>query len=39
MQLFICSGCSAAYIIGALVSWRCLVVVGNHKYIYMYHVC
>ncbi|KAG2551733.1 sugar transporter ERD6-like 7 isoform X2 [Panicum virgatum] len=27
-QLFICSGCSAAYIIGALLSWRSLVVVG-----------
>ncbi|XP_066392805.1 sugar transporter ERD6-like 7 isoform X1 [Miscanthus floridulus] len=27
-QLFICSGCSAAYIIGALVSWRSLVLVG-----------
>ncbi|RLN40663.1 hypothetical protein C2845_PM01G15900 [Panicum miliaceum] len=26
-QLFICSGCSAAYIIGALLSWRSLVVV------------
>uniref|UniRef100_A0ACD5YKT1 Uncharacterized protein n=1 Tax=Avena sativa TaxID=4498 RepID=A0ACD5YKT1_AVESA len=27
-QLFICSGCSAAYIIGALLSWRSLVLVG-----------
>jgi len=27
-QLFICSGCSAAYIIGALLSWWSLVVVG-----------
>ncbi|KAL6593787.1 hypothetical protein ACP70R_048688 [Stipagrostis hirtigluma subsp. patula] len=27
-QLFICSGCSAAYIIGALLSWRSLVAVG-----------
>nr|CAB3500731.1 unnamed protein product [Digitaria exilis] len=27
-QLFICSGCSAAYIIGALLPWRSLVVVG-----------
>ncbi|XP_048536156.1 sugar transporter ERD6-like 16 isoform X2 [Triticum urartu] len=27
-QLFICSGCSAAYIIGATISWRFLVVVG-----------
>ncbi|PAN49561.1 hypothetical protein PAHAL_9G456100 [Panicum hallii] len=27
-QLFICLGCSAAYIIGALLSWRSLVVVG-----------
>jgi hypothetical protein len=28
-QLFICSGCSAAYIIGALLSWRSLVLVGK----------
>nr|CAB3495852.1 unnamed protein product [Digitaria exilis] len=28
-QLFICSGCSAAYIIGALLPWRSLVVVGS----------
>ncbi|WVZ57039.1 hypothetical protein U9M48_007483 [Paspalum notatum var. saurae] len=27
-QLFICAGCSAAYIIGTLLSWRSLVVVG-----------
>ncbi|XP_034575047.1 sugar transporter ERD6-like 16 isoform X2 [Setaria viridis] len=27
-QLFICSGCSAAYIIGALLPWRSLVLVG-----------
>ncbi|KAG8063302.1 hypothetical protein GUJ93_ZPchr0003g17991 [Zizania palustris] len=27
-QLFICSGCSATYIIGALLSWRSLVLVG-----------
>ncbi|VAI50015.1 unnamed protein product [Triticum turgidum subsp. durum] len=27
-QLFICSGFSAAYIIGATISWRFLVVVG-----------
>ncbi|CAL4939564.1 unnamed protein product [Urochloa decumbens] len=27
-QLFICSGCSVAYIIGAFLSWRSLVVVG-----------
>lgn len=27
-QLFICSGCSAAYIIGATISWRSLVIVG-----------
>ncbi|KQK21589.1 hypothetical protein BRADI_1g61757v3 [Brachypodium distachyon] len=27
-QLFICSGCSAAYISGALLSWRSLTLVG-----------
>ncbi|KAM3244136.1 hypothetical protein ACQJBY_055823 [Aegilops geniculata] len=27
-QLFICSGCSAAYIIGATIPWRSLVIVG-----------
>jgi SP family facilitated glucose transporter-like MFS transporter 8 len=35
VQLFICSGCSAAYIIGALLSWRSLVLVGNIHYLYM----
>jgi MFS transporter, SP family, ERD6-like sugar transporter len=38
MQLFICSGCSAAYIMGALLSWRSLVLVGNNYDYYMY-VC
>ncbi|VAI61472.1 unnamed protein product [Triticum turgidum subsp. durum] len=27
-QLFICSGCSASYIIGATIPWRSLVIVG-----------
>ena len=44
MQLFICS---AAYIIGALLSWRSLVVVGNKHFFFRpiqgitisFHVC
>lgn len=41
VQLLICSGSSATYIIGALVAWRNLVLVGkscSHQRMDMVHV-
>ena len=32
LQLLICSGSSATYIVGALVAWRNLVFVGNFSF-------